>query len=271
MSSSHRHPLYVEMRPDYEPRLGAILRNLAAYRSTEEIDWRAGVEAWLSNFDGLRDQRLAMGMLERVRVVSEAEIVEGCKSLLATIQATLPANARIFHFAHETSGALLIRVLEKDVRIRGFTVLRQADFAKLDKIGKLRDGDAVVVWDRFNGTGEQLTKIVKKYGATFAASTKTIDSLHMAYIAGHPLQEPLPPGAVLHRWIEDVPSASSEELELCDRYADAAGATATNRNHETGALLTFADNPPNNVPLVLQEPASDGWFSLLDRKSTVTP
>ncbi|KYG02295.1 hypothetical protein BE21_55125 [Sorangium cellulosum] len=259
------------MFPDYEPRLTAVLAQLAGYRVAERIDWRARVEAWLSNFEGLRDQRLAMTMLERLRVVSEAEIIEGCRSLLETIQASLPRKARLLHFAHETSGGLLVRLLEKDLRVRSFAVLRQADFTNLGALGKLRDGDAVVVWDRFNGTGRQLARIVKLYGTAFAGSGRKIGALHFAYIAGHRPKKVLPPGAVLHRWIEDIPVVSSEEKDMCDRYAEAAGATETNRKYETGALLTFADNPPNNAPLVLRAPGSDGWSPLLARKETARP
>jgi hypothetical protein len=40
---------------------------------------------------------------------------------------------------------------------------------------------------------------------------------------------------VLHCGIEEIPVVTGEEEELCDRYAEAAGATKTNQKHETGA------------------------------------
>jgi hypothetical protein len=267
----HNHVLYVAAFSDYKPRLDGIVTTLAPYRLAERIDWSERVEAWLSNFEGLNDQRLAVDMLERLRVVSEGEIVEGCRDLLAEILGALPKGARPLHFAHETSGGLLVRLLEKDLGVRSFAVLRQSDFAKLGALGKLRNGDPIVIWDRFNGTGRQLNRLAKMYGAAFAGSGKTIGSLHFAYIAGHPPQNALPGGAVLHLGIEEIPKVTAEEKELCERYAKASGATKANQKYETGALLTFADNPPNNMPLVLRSASREGWFPLLDRKETARP
>jgi hypothetical protein len=267
----HNHVLYIAAFPDYRPRLEGIVASLAPYRVAERIEWRERVEGWLSNFEGLNDQRLAMSMLERLRVVSEVEIVDRCRVLLAEILGALTKKARPLHFAHETSGGLLVRLLEKDLGIRSFAVLRQADFTKLGALGKLRDGDPIVIWDRFNGTGRQLETLAKMYGAAFAGSGKTIGSLHFAYIAGHPPQKALPGGAVLHLGIKNIPTVTTEEKELCERYAKAARATKTNKNYETGALLTFADNPPNNMPLVLRAASREGWFPLLERKETARP
>lgn len=271
MRRAYTHPLFVRELPEYAPTITALLGKLSAYRVSEPIDWHARVEAWLSNFSGMGDQRLALGMLGRLRVVSDGEIVTGCKSLVDAVRGAVPKGTQLRHFAHETSGGLLVRILEKDLKIRSYAVLRQADFTKLDALGKLRDGDAIVVWDRFNGTGRQLDTLGKLYTKTFAGAGVKIDSLHFAYIAGHPPARPLPGGTLLHRWIEDVPTVSQPERDLCERYAAAAGASPTNQKYDTGALITFSDNPPNNMPLILRAKGREGWFPLLDRKETARP
>lgn len=271
MIRSFNHPLYIELFPSYEPGMTVVLAKLKAYRRDDEIDWQRRVEGWLSNFDGLRDQRLAFGMLQRLRVVSEQELVTGCSELLESIRSELSPGDRVLHFAHETSGGLLVRLLEKEHKLRSYAVLRPGDFARLGAPGKLRDGDTVVVWDRFNGTGGQLRRLVTLYRGAFKKSGKRVGSLRFAYIAGHPLDKPLPAGVLLHRWIEDIPVVSPEEAALCARYAVAAGKNKTNQNYETGALITFADNPPNNVPLVLRAGPSATWFPMLDRKETARP
>ncbi|HSN98728.1 MAG TPA: hypothetical protein VLS89_10605 [Candidatus Nanopelagicales bacterium] len=271
MNRGFGHPLYIEPLPDYAPRLEALIATLGGYRPGDGIDWRQRIELWLSNFAGLRDQRIALEMLERLRIVSDREVVAGCSALLEKIRGELPRGTRMLHLAHETSGAVLMRVLEKELKVRKFAVLRPDDFAKLGELKKLRDGDTAVVWDRFNGTGRQLRSVVRRYTGHFEKAEKRVASLRLAYISGHPPKKSLPAGVVLHRWIEDIPMVSPEEADLCARYAEAAGKTETNQKHETGALISFADNPPNNVPLVLRARPSETWFTLLDRKETAMP
>lgn len=83
---------------------------LGGYRVEEHIGWTERVEAWLSNFEGLEDQELALSMVERLRVVSHNEVIHGCKALYDRIKAASPSDdARLHHFAHETSGAALLR------------------------------------------------------------------------------------------------------------------------------------------------------------------
>jgi hypothetical protein len=264
--------LLIEPFPDYEPRLAAVMNRLRSYRPDAGIDWRSRVESWLSNFGGLHDQRIALEMLERLRVVPDAEVVEACRALLEAIRSVPRGDdTRIFHTAHETSGGLLLRLLEKQLKVRSFEILRPSDFASLKSIKKVRMGDTVVIWDRFNGTGNQLLRLAGRYTKDFENSGKGLGSLRLAYIAGHALEAVLPRGVHLHLWLDDIPTVSPEEADLCTRYAEAAGGTETNQSYETGALITFADNPPNNVPLVLRAAPKEGWFSLLDRKETPRP
>ena len=57
----YRYVLCIASFPGYKHRIDRIVSNVSTYRVAERIDWRERVEAWLSNFEGLNDQRIAMG------------------------------------------------------------------------------------------------------------------------------------------------------------------------------------------------------------------
>lgn len=272
MSPRFGHRVFSKIRPGYPARMKRLCDKLGGYRVEEHIGWTERVEAWLSNFEGLEDQELALSMVERLRVVSHNEVIHGCKALYDRIKAASPGDdARLHHFAHETSGAALLRSLEKKIKVRRFTILRPKDFVDLSAAEKLREGDSIIVWDTFLGTGGQLTDQIKMYRPLFAAVEGRSLRLHFAFLAGHAPPTGLSLDVSVHRWVDDVPVISDRERDLCSRYEKQAGASKTNTTHETGALITLPDNPPNNVPLVLRARAQDIWFTLLDRDDTATP
>ena len=272
MSGPDACRLFIALQPSYAGLLEELCQKFATYRPEEGIEWRSRIEAWLSNFDGLVDQLLAMSMLRKLHVVTYQDAVTACDGLRRRISGDLPDDTRLHHFAHETSGALLLRVLEKKLRVRAYQLLKPSDFHRIEEVEKLRDGDAVVIWDMFNGTGEQAQGLAKKYQAIFAGlKSKSAVPVHFAFVAGRVEPSDFPSGVRVHSWIPDVPVMSSEESDFAARYAERMGKLKATQKYETGALITFIDNPPNNIPLILRAPASESWFTLLDREETARP
>ncbi|MGK3968447.1 hypothetical protein WMF38_30235 [Sorangium sp. So ce118] len=269
MSLRQAYRLLVANLPGYEARIAALCDAFSAFRA-EAIDWRPRIEAWLGNFQGFVDQDLALGMLERLRVVSYTDEVAGCQALLERIQQRVPQGGRLFHVAHETSGGLLLRILEKELRVEGSAILRpyQLDRGALSAL--MRRQDVVTMWDRFNGTGGQLASQVEAYRPRLLELKEPPSALHFAYLAGHPPKGALPSIVFVDRWIEDVPVVSAEERDLCMRYANAAGSRTAAGKYDTGALIAFSDNLPNNVPHVIWAKESERWAPLLQRKGTLT-
>jgi hypothetical protein len=218
-----------------------------------------------TNFKGPKDQRIAFDILERLFVVSQEHTVKACKTLLDRIDAELAKGKPVFHCAHETSGALLVRVLEKDLEIAKDRILRPHDF---EAPPMHESGSVIVIWDRFNGTGKQLRTQLERYRPIFDKSQWKQPIVCFAYIAGHPVNFELPSNVRVLRAIEDVPSVHdenhAEQKELCDRYSSIA-----NTQYDTGALIAFADNVPNNVPVILLAPPDGSkWRLLFKRKPT---
>ncbi len=261
--------LIVELRPGYAERLAALSERFASFRIEQQLDWPARIEAWLRNFRGLVDQMTALGLLERVRLVSRPEEVEGCKALLAELGRSV-APGKLRHFADETSGGLLIRILEKEVEVDGGTLLRPSSFNDADLTTLLKSGVVPVIWDRFNGSGVQLMKKIATYKPSFDALANGQSELRFAYLAGHEPKE-VPTGVHVHRWITTIPMVTDQERSLCSRYAKAAGSKKRKMRYDTGALLTFSDNIPNNAPLVLWAHETSMWAPLFERIGTRPP
>ena len=261
--SSYR--LVIESRAGYAERLAALCEKLASFRSEEAIDWQSRIESWLRNISGFADQEIALGMLEKVRVVSHADEIKGCSALLDELRKYVKAGATLYHLGHFTSGNLLTRILEKKLKVNSSEILRPASFTR---DGPIKPGDVIAMWDRFNGSGTQLKEQLDIYSKLLDQLGKKPQALRLAYLAGHPLREPLPTGVFLHRWITDIPTVTDNERDLCSRYLEASGGAAGGQRFETGALITFSDNIPNNVPHVLCARETSTWAPLLDREGT---
>lgn len=266
------HLLHIALLPDYQRRLAAVCNELAGYRVSEKIAWEPRIEAWLSNFEGPADQLLALSMLERLLVITEANVVTACETLLARIKAKVQDGARLFHLAEQTSGQELLNVLVKQAGVRKYQILEPSLLADAGKLKKrLKQGSSVVVWDTFNGTGKQLDENRRKFLTLFVKSNLVAPPMYFAFVAGH-----VRPGAstttgVVETWQADIPVVTDEEKRVCDQYASKAGAKASNRKYESGALVTLPSNPPNNVPLVLRAKRSETWHPLLERRDTAVP
>jgi hypothetical protein len=265
------HPLHLRDLPNYSARLAAICAKLADYRAQEAIAWPARVEAWLSNFDGPNDQLAALSMLEKLCVLTHADVVMACRALVARLAPQAQSAPKLFHVAEQPSGLELLNVLQKRAGVRKHQILEPSLFAdsqKLEQRVKARGG--VVIWDTFNGTGGQLKKVRAKYEPLFTFPSGR-PSLYFAFLAGHIEASSLPGPSQVVLWKDDIPLLSQGEQDVCDRYALPAGKTRTNSSYETGALITLPDNPPNNVPLILRAKASKKWHPLLERRETQTP
>ncbi len=274
-----RHRLVLSIRPGYAQRFERVCAALSTYRVQEDIDWPVRVETWLRNFSGLIDQETALSMLEALWVVSATEIDAACTALLAALEEE--DNGRLFHFAEETSGGGLLRLLEKKHGIRHWTLLRGRDFFVLGQnqgnlaalsthLKKLRADYRVVIWDTFLGTGGQMDKQRRRYQSLFTSADPRFGGLRFAFVTGH--RDALAPD--VHLWRE-VTIWNAEQAALNARYVASAvpdeRQREKKRRHETGALVTFPDNPPNNTPLIVRARHHAGWATLLERRDTPVP
>jgi len=239
------------------------------------VDWVARIEGWLRNFRGMEDQDLALSMVEDLRVFSQAEVITACGDLLAETRATLSPGARVFHLFVESSGGSLWRSLEKVHGVRGYEALRPRDFYLLGQHGEdvdvlskrlkklLTAEHFVIIWDTVLGSGDQMRDQRRTYAPIFEDAAVPFRGLKFAFVTGHPPEGD--PDVFL--W-EPAPVWSEAHRALNERYASRCSGS---RRRETGALVTPPDNPPNNAPVILRAPASEGWATLLDREETRRP
>ena len=265
------HPLRLASRLNYTERLAEAVERLGTYRRgfvTEEQ-----LENWLCNFHGFADQDCALSLVEDLLVLSEADIELACGALLEEIRQDV-GDVRVFHLVAESSGAQLVRLLEKVHRVRGYEVLWGRDLFHLGRDGadaeelkghlkKLTVPHVVAIWDTMLGTGGQMIGQRRVYEPIFAGAGLPFQGLRFAFITGH---RTAGDGSV-YLWRES-PVCSDEQRDLNERYATAC---VDRRTHETGALVTLPDNPPNNVPVVLRSRTTASWDTLLDRRETVRP
>ncbi len=269
MRDDYQYVLYIAETRGYGARLAGIVAKLENHHPEKRIDWKRRATLWLSNFKGPKDQRIAFEILERLLVISQDDTKKACVTLLGRINDDLAKGKSAYHFAHETSGALLLRVLEKDLEIAKDRILRPSDF---ESPPNLEVGSTIVIWDRFNGTGKQLRTQIDKYRPIFDKPEWKRPTICFAYLAGHPVTDELPPNVCILRAIEQVPSVDdekyAEQREFCARYAAIANPKA-NTKYDTGALIAFSDNVTNNVPLILRAaPENSMWRPLFKRKPT---
>lgn len=317
------YPLRIASLSGYAGRLEDTVEKLRPYR-----DGAVGLESiedWLCNFNGFVDQDCALSLVEDLLVLTEGDIECACGDLLHQITVDAGEN-RIFHLIAESSGASLVRKLEKVHQVRGFQVLRGRDFFHLGRdhadeaklsahLRKMTIPHVVVVWDTMLGTGSQMKSQRRTYEPIFAAAKLPFCGIKFAFITGQaPVTDPdsssgqgLPSGPrdadehsvavealtssasksvrklstpvtgatggtplgddAVYIWRE-APVWSDRQRDMNERYASFC---PDRRTHETGALVTLPDNPPNNTPVVLRSRSGPSWTTLLNRRETVRP
>lgn len=267
------HRLQLAQFTGYLQRRDAVCRKLANYRISDGIDWPTRVEAWLSNFEGPKDQSLAFSILEKIRVISQNEVVTACKDLLGRIESQAPDPDRVFHLANQTSGQELLHVLVKHAGVRDHQTIKPILLPNQPALKKrLKSNASLVIWDTFLGTGGQLNEDYKEFNSIFIVSGLLAPPLRFAFVAGGPYTPQVSQSSLaVDIWETNLPRVTEEEQDLGERYAERAGATETNRTHETGALLTLPNNPPNNVPLIVRAKGNARWHPLLERRDTPVP
>jgi hypothetical protein len=258
-------PAY-ELLPGWQNAFERAVASLERYRVGDGFDRAERLARWLSNFDGPRDQGIALTAAATLVVIDP---VAGTEALLERIRKEFEEFGEPYHTTLETSGGLLLRILEKELRVRGRFIL------SLEDVGRVAEGHppprlerpgTLAHWDTVYGSGSQHQKAMGSLEPRFPRHR-----ILGCYLLA-PANEEVPE-EVRVAW--RAPRCGQDLLDLNDRYSPQAEPDAKRRarllGYQRDMLATPPDNAPNNLPLVLWVREHEGWATLLDRRETALP
>lgn len=269
-----------------------LLRQWRGFKYRGESITRDDVVQWLDQFDNAVEQRLMFRLLERFRLITEAELLEGLRRLNRLIghegRISLDRGQRTL--AHVvvagvggpgTSGEAIA------YKYRQANNVRQRNVVGVDQIGaRLAEDPAVrsvVLVDDFIGSGKTVTKSL----ATIGSVDRTDVQFYVFAVSGIP-------EAVVQIERDDAAAQLGVRVELAHALnssqrpftadsavfkteSDQMKAEEVVRRHGTkllkamplgfhgqSALITFPDNCPNNAPPIFWSDAN-GWRPLFSR------